>query len=253
MGVNFGRTASDYGRYRKGFPEKLFVRLDQLGVRVHGRRIADLGTGTGNFARELARRGARVTGIDRAAELLEVARELDAAADVAVEYGVGDAANTGLPGESFDVVTAGQCWWWFDESATLAEVQRLLVPSGLLVIAAYDWLPLQGNVVEATEALIRSFNPEWDLGGGNGLHYKWIEQVTRAGLRDVESFSFDVLEPFTPDGWRGRIRASAGVGASLSPAEIERFDAALAELLSERFPEDPLAVRHRAFAVVARA
>ncbi len=252
MDVNFGRTADDYGRFRKGFPEKLFVRLDQLGVRFQERRTLDLGTGTGNFARALARRGARVTGLDRAHELLAVAADLDAAAEVHIDYRTGDAEHTSLPDRSFDLVTAGQCWWWFDAQATLTEVRRLLTRPGTLVIAAYDWLPLPGNVVEATEELIRSFSPTWTLGGGDGLHHEWIAQVAHAGFTDVESFSFDALVPFTPDGWRGRIRASAGVGASLADDEVERFDAALGQLLEARFPGDPIAVQHRAFALVAR-
>ena len=39
------------------------------------------------------------------------------------------------------------------------EARRLLAPSGRLVIAHFDWLPLPGNVVEATEALIKAHNP----------------------------------------------------------------------------------------------
>ena len=35
--------------------------------------------------------------------------------------------------------------------------------------------------------------------------------------------------------------------------QIERFDAELAELLRKRFPEEPLLVRHRDFAVVCSA
>ena len=48
-----------------------------------------------------------------------------------------------------DLVTAGQCWHWFDQPRAIAEVIRLLKPGGQLVIANFDWLPLAGNVVEA--------------------------------------------------------------------------------------------------------
>ena len=41
---------------------------------VSGRRILDLGTGTGRAAIALARRGALVTGIDASSEMLRVAR-----------------------------------------------------------------------------------------------------------------------------------------------------------------------------------
>jgi hypothetical protein len=59
--------------------------------------------------------------------------------------------------------------------------------------------------------------------------------------------------PYTPAAWRGRIRASAGVGASLGPEAVERFDRQLAALLAERFPGEVLSVPHRVFAVIATA
>ena len=34
--VNFGRTASDYGRYRAGFPQSFFKRLFAEGWCEHG-------------------------------------------------------------------------------------------------------------------------------------------------------------------------------------------------------------------------
>jgi len=57
--------------------------------------------------------------------------------------------------------------------------------------------------------------------------------------------------------WRGRIRASAGIAASLGPQEVARFDDELREMLASRFPErpfpeDPMRVQHRAFAMVCR-
>lgn len=56
-GVDFGKTARDYGRYRAGFPETFFDRLSAFGVGQSGQRVLDLGTGTGTVAREFARRG----------------------------------------------------------------------------------------------------------------------------------------------------------------------------------------------------
>ena len=113
-----------------------------------------------------------------------------------------------------------------------------------------DWLPLPGNVVEATEALIERHNPAWRMGGGTGLHPRWLTDLAVAGFADLRTFSFDRDEPYSHEAWRGRIRASAGVQASLAPDEVERFDAELAALLRERFPADPLAVPHRVWAAI---
>ncbi len=120
------------------------------------------------------------------------------------------------------------------------------------MLAHFDWIPLPGNVVEATETLIKAHNPEWRFGGTTGIHASEFADVAIAGFADIETFSFDVALPYSHEAWRGRIRASAGVGASLAPDEVEAFDAEHAALLMENFPGDPLAVPHRCFALVCR-
>ena len=77
--------------------------------------------------------------------------------------------------------------------------------------------------------------------------------MSRAGFVDLESFSFDVSLRYSHEDWLGRIRASTGVGASLPPDAVERFDAAHREMLARDFPEQPLQVPHRVFAVFGRA
>ena len=56
-----------------------------------GRTVLDVGTGTGRAAIGLARRGARVTGLDASAEMLRVARARAAEAGVDAAFEVGDA------------------------------------------------------------------------------------------------------------------------------------------------------------------
>jgi SAM-dependent methyltransferase len=58
---------------------------------IDGRSIVDVGTGTGRAAIGLARRGARVTGVDASPEMLRVARDRAAAARLDVTFDVGDA------------------------------------------------------------------------------------------------------------------------------------------------------------------
>jgi SAM-dependent methyltransferase len=251
--IDFGRTAPDYGRFRAGFPDAFFERIAAMGIARPAMRALDLGTGTGTLARGLARRRLSVVALDKSDAMMAEARRLDAAAGVAVEYVCAPAEATALPARSFDLVTAGQCWHWFDRPRAAAEVLCLLKPGGRLVIASFDWIPLPGNVVEATENLIRAHNSEWNLWGGLGIHPYCLRDMGAAGFRALESFSFDVDVPYTHEAWRGRIRASAGVGASMPPERIARFDDELRRLLAERFPADPLAAHHRVFAAIGTA
>lgn len=253
MQIDFGKTAHDYSRHRAGFPDEFFERLAAWGLGTPGQQVLDLGTGAGTVARGLARRGCKVIGLDPAWALLKEAERLDAEAGVVVPRLRAFAETTGLRAQSFDGVTAGQCWHWFDRARAAQEARRLLVPQGRLVIAHFDWIPLAGNVVEATERLIEHHNPRWTMGGGAGVYPAWFADVALAGFTAIESFTFDVLVPYTHAAWRGRIRASAGVAASLASEQVARFDDELRELLAQHFPQDPLPVPHRVFALVCQS
>jgi SAM-dependent methyltransferase len=249
-GVNFGKAAADYAAFRAGFPDTIFERLAAFGIGLPGQDIVDLGTGTGTLARSFARRGCRVMGLDPDPRMLAAAQTLDREHRLEIPYLQATAEATGLASGSADVVTAGQCWHWFDRPRALDEVVRLLRSRGKLVIAHFDWLPLPGSVPEATERLIEGYNADWGLGGGNGMYPQWLPDLHERGFRNVVDFFYDVDVSYSPAAWRGRIRASAGI-AALTVERIGEFDAALARLLAERFPRETLAVPHRVFAIVA--
>src|SRR4029078_4334332 len=93
----------------------------------------------------------------------------------------------------------------------------------------FDWLPVPGHVVEATETVIGKHNPtfEWAANGVEtaGVYPNWFVDLASAGFEDVQSFTFDVRVAYSHEAWLGRIRASAPVGASLSPDQVAVFDA----------------------------
>ncbi len=250
--IDFGRTAQDYRRHRAGFPDALFARLAVYGIGMEGQRLLDLGTGTGSLARGFARRGCRVVGLDPATDLIAQARELDQEASAHVDYVTARAEDTGLADASFDVIAAGQCWHWFDRPRAAVECTRLLRPGGTMLITHFDWLPLPGTVVAASEKLILAHNPTWRGHSGCGIHWKWFADLSSSGFHALQSFSFDVDVPYSHEDWRGRIRASAGVAASLSAEAVAEFDAGHAAMLAAQFPHEPLHTPHRVFALIGR-
>lgn len=255
--VDFGRTAGDYVAHRIGFPNSLFAKLAAKGIGTPGQELLDLGTGTGVLARGFARAACRVFGLDISPVLIAESKKLDAQAGVQVEYLQAPAERIPLPACSLDVISAGQCWHWFDRPAVLREVQRLLRPGGVLLIAAFDWVPFLHSVVERTEELIEKYNPNQPrphirLGMGVGIYPAFVHDLTEGGLTDIETWSYDHQVSYTHAGWRGRIRASQGVGATLSPQQVVAFDAELARLLQTEFPAEPMPVPHRVWVVHGR-
>jgi SAM-dependent methyltransferase len=251
--VDFGRYSRDYAAERPGFPDSFYDRIDQLRP-LRGARALDLGTGPGIVALALAARGARVVGLDISENQIRAARELASERGLAsaCRFEVAPAEQSGQPDASVDLVTAGTSWHWFDPDRALAECARVLVPGGLLVIANYTYLPQQSQLVRDSEALVLKWNPGWKLAGFNGLMPWLVDQVNASpAIRLREQFCYDHDRAMTHAGWRGRLRTCNGVGSGgMDAATVARFDADLAALLAERYPE-PLSIPHRVFCVVA--
>jgi ubiquinone/menaquinone biosynthesis C-methylase UbiE len=246
--IDFGRTATDYERFRPGFPASFINRLVDDGWAVPGERALDLGTGTGTLALGFAERGLDVTGLDIAVELLDVARRAATDKGLSATFVVGRAEESGLESMSFDLVSAGQCWWWFDEEEVMAEVSRVLAPEGRLLICSFSYLPLTGNVAGRTEDLILEHNPGWPKARWRSVHPEQVAALDLAGFKRVESYSYQVDVPFSHEAWRGRIQTCNGVGSALRDEEAKRFDIDLAAMLEDEFPGE-LNVPHRIFAV----
>ena len=104
-----------------------------------GEKILDLATGTGWTSRSLARRGAKVTGVDIAADLIAAAVKRAAAEGLAIEYKVGDAESLPFIDGSFDAVIS-TCGIMFASSpeAAAAELARVCRKGGR--IALTTWL-----------------------------------------------------------------------------------------------------------------
>jgi len=253
--MDFGRHSDDYVMHRPGFPDSFYDRLEAIRP-LAGVEALDLGTGPGTVALELARRGAKVIGIDPAPNQIDAARRraAEGGLDHLATFRVARAEDFHAPDQSLDLIIAGQSWWWFQQPRTMETIRRLLRGDGLLVVASFNYLPLVDPVAKATEALVLQYNPHWPHAGDDGIHVRYLHQLTEANRFElVEQFCYDHDQPFTHDSWRGRVRTCHAVGSGgLSPAQVESFDRELAALLKTRFPREPLMVKHRIYAVIVR-
>ena len=251
--IDFGRHSEDYAAYRPGFPASFYQRIDAI-TRIRESRSLDLATGPGTIALELGALGSSVVGIDTSGEQIATAKRVSKERNLEdkVHFRIASAENTGLDASSFDLVTAGQCWHWFDSGAAMVETQRVLRPGGVLAIAYNSYLAEHTPVARDTEDLILEFNPSWTMAGSTGMFPERIDEVIHGGFRLVEEFCYHHDEEFSHARWRGRMRTSNGLGSGgVSPSEVLRFDDALGRLLSRQYP-DPMVVEHRVWCVVAK-
>ncbi|HUK08264.1 MAG TPA: class I SAM-dependent methyltransferase [Stellaceae bacterium] len=248
--IDWGSASADYAQYRPGPPDQLFAALEAFGIGLPGQRILDLGTGTGVVARALAKRGAIVSGIDVSRAQIEEAQQLAARDGLTIDFRVAPAEEPPFGERTFEVATANQCFLYFDRQRVIAELRRVLTPGGRLAISHFNWLPLSDPIAAASEALVLRFNPNWQAAGfdGNvGATPDWLPADVA-----VEAFLwFDADVPFTRESWRGRIRASHGIGASLSLTDVHAFDTQHSELLDRTTPPS-FTVKHRVDARVLR-
>jgi len=134
------------GRYDKGIRILTLGRLgkayDRLTSHIRkGQKILDLGCGTGALTIRAAQKAAKVKGIDINSQMLEIAQNRAAEANLAqnvelCEMGVAELG--GEESESYDIVMSGLCFSELTEDEllyTLREAKRILKPEGLLLIA----------------------------------------------------------------------------------------------------------------------
>ena len=251
--VDYGVAAADYAQFRQGFPVEFFHRLHRLGVGLTGQRLLDIGTGTGLLARDFARRGCRVTGIDPSAPMLAMAERANAAEVIKPHYFPGRAEATGLPDASFDIVSAGTCWHQLDRAAAAREARRVLAPQGRLLIAHLDWHTAPGTVGAATLRLLdrHTMATPAPARPPTFLYPEWANELPAAGFSSWESLAFIATLTYTPEAWRGRVRASARAAPAMPADQLARFDLALGRMLHRQFHGRLLRVEHRVFALVA--
>jgi 2-polyprenyl-3-methyl-5-hydroxy-6-metoxy-1,4-benzoquinol methylase len=184
---------------REGFNNPAF--LDFVGE-LRGKQVLDAGCGEGHNTRILARRGARMTGVDVSERMIELAREVERREPLGIRYVRTSYSDLASFGEAtFDVVVSFMAYMdgpRFD--LAMREAFRVLRPAGMLAFSI-------------THPCFITKGSRW-LRDDRGVKTRWI-----------------VGDYFNPAGWVERWRfteASPEVPAFASP----RFDRTLSEYVN---------------------
>ena len=139
MAGDFGVIAKTIATYAEEFVGRLDLKP--------GVAALDVACGTGNVAIPLARRGAIVTGVDIATNLIEQARERASGEGLAVTFDEGDAEQLAYADSSFDIVTTMFGAMFAPRPELVAsEFARVLKPGGLLAMANWNQEGFSGQM-----------------------------------------------------------------------------------------------------------
>ena len=176
------------------------------------------------FPRNLHRYGAKWTGVDVSENQIGQARILSAGMDI--EYHVAAAEDMSFPESSFDVVTACQCFSYFDHERTAPLFRDILKPDGRLLLLYMAWLPFEDEIAGASESLALKYSPDWS-GAGETMH-----------PIELPECEFPLSVRFTRESWNGRMKTCRGIGASLPDADLKSWEQEHVKMLADIAPEE---------------
>lgn len=129
----FSQKADIYSISRPTYAVQLMEYLrEKVGFNKNS-MIADIGSGTGIFAKQLADFCDTVICVEPNSDMRRVAYQ-DLSSYRNVQMIDGDAEHTKLDDNSVDFITAAQSFHWFDTDKFLAESKRILRPKGKAVL-----------------------------------------------------------------------------------------------------------------------
>jgi SAM-dependent methyltransferase len=132
----FDTVAELYDRARPTYPPELIDDVAAL-----GRRILEIGPGTGQATRALVERGAEVTAVELGPQLAAIARRNVPGAEIVVaDFETWEPAHAG-----FDAVAAFTSFHWLEPGAKYAKAARLLRPGGALAVAETAHVQIEGG------------------------------------------------------------------------------------------------------------
>ena len=248
---DWGKTSVDYAKYRDIYPDEFYQKIINRGLCIKGQNVLDLGTGTGVLPRNMYRYGAQWTGTDISPEQIQQANILAKANNMSIDFKTIATEQINFPDESFDVITACQCFWYFDYSKVIPNLARMLKDKGKLVILYMSWLPFEDKIAKQSEDLVLKYSPQWS-GAKETRHPIEIPDIAYDYFELENHEEYDLMVPFTKESWHGRMKACRGIGASLSDSELVKWEEEHRQLLDQIAPEHFNILHYAAIAVLRK-
>lgn len=232
---DWGKTSVDYAKFRDIYPPEFYNKILNRQRCINNQSVLDVGTGTGVLPRNMYQYGAKWIGTDISVDQIEQAKILSKGMDI--EYYALPTEHIDFPDHSFDVITACQCFWYFNHEQIMPKFFRMLKPGGCILLLYMAWLPFEDPIAGASEKLVLKYSPAWS-GAGERIHPIMIPDCYKEKFDLTYHQEYPLKVPFTRESWNGRIKTCRGIGASLSKQEIFQWEQEHMALLNEIAPPE---------------
>ena len=232
---DWGKTSADYAKFRDIYPQDFYDKILERKLCINGQTVLDMGTGTGVIPRNMYSYGAKWIGTDISENQIEQAKLMSEGMDI--EYYAHSAEDLDFPEEAFDVITACQCFWYFNHELIMPKLHRILKKDGRILILYMAWLPFEDKIAGESEKLVLKYSPNWS-GAGETLHPIHIPDCYKEKFELVYHEEYKLNVHFTRENWNGRMKACRGVEASLTEEQVANWEKEHMALLQEIAPEE---------------
>ena len=219
----FDQVADVYERSRPGYPDEARTAvLARLGVGP-GRRILDLGAGTGKLTIPLLSAGAHVTAVEPMPTMHEqLLRQVPSELHGHLDIIESSAESLPFDDASFHGATAAQAFHWFDAVPALTELHRVLEPGSWFAVV-HNRRDLTTGPQAALEDLMRPHRadtPSW-------VDASWSDVLDAPpGFAPAELLTFPHAQRLDAEGFVGRVASVSFVAKLPEPSNREVLEAA---------------------------
>ena len=156
----FSSRVDTYVRFRPSYPKQIIEMLERDCGLTRDSVIADIASGTGIFTRLLLEHGNRVYGVEPNCEMRSAGEEFLPKYPKFTSVNA-TAEGTTLPDKSVDLITSAQAAHWFVREKAMPEFQRILKPSGYLVLIWNDRKTAGSRFSEEYERLVETYGTDY--------------------------------------------------------------------------------------------
>jgi SAM-dependent methyltransferase len=249
----FNALAEQYNAYRPHYPPEALLFLVTLGELDKSSDVADIGTGTGRIALELAKYVRLVYAIDTASVMLDqlqISAEAEGLSNIRTIEAPGEA--TGLLNESLDLVTLAQAFHWMDKPSALKEASRILKPEKSMVLLWNQVTNTKDEYYSEITSLIKKHNPNYK-GGADILSADFPDHINSSKLfGPIERYTFSFECSYTPENYVGFLLSKSYIGVGISSADLPHFIEGASIILNKAFPNRNIIEKYETVILAAR-